>query len=220
MNVQHELSHQPGPIAAEGAVFVDFQLTGHLPPDRAPTVIERDRLIMAARPGFNRKLLPLRVEPDSGNSYSGGRYLFDTYDNARAYARWVQEEFDVDGTLFFRRPDFADVSAQVSRVIGAHDFKDVRTSQKLLRTERWTAGPATDTLLERQWPTLLEIAAERDLASFWLLHNDEHQQVTTLTVADSGTVAETAGLREHSRAGICAIGRCGNRIRGRRDESL
>jgi hypothetical protein len=55
-------SRQPGPITCEGPAFDDFRLTDHLPPEAAPAVIERDRLFMAARPGFDRKLLPLRVD--------------------------------------------------------------------------------------------------------------------------------------------------------------
>ena len=60
-----------GPIEVEGFAIDDFLLTDKLPPDKAPATIEIDRLNMTARPGFNRKLLPLRVEQDSTTVYSG-----------------------------------------------------------------------------------------------------------------------------------------------------
>ena len=77
---------------------------------------------MSARPGFNRKLLPLRVEQDSGKAYSGGRYLLTTYEEAVAFADWCANDFEIDGVLILERPDFAEVTAQVYRVIGAHDL--------------------------------------------------------------------------------------------------
>ena len=47
--------YHTGPIRVEGCAVNDFLLTNHLPPNEAPAVIERDRLLMSARPGFNRK---------------------------------------------------------------------------------------------------------------------------------------------------------------------
>ena len=111
--------YKPGPIPCEGAAFDDFRLTPHLPPAAAPGVIERDRLHMAARPGFIRKLLPLRIEPETGTVYSGGRYLLDTYEHAREFADWVEHEFVLDGIPILKRADFADVTTAVWRVIGA-----------------------------------------------------------------------------------------------------
>ena len=53
------------------AVFSDtFQLPGRTLDPRAPEMIERDRLIMAARPGMIRKLLPLRI--DESGVFCGG----------------------------------------------------------------------------------------------------------------------------------------------------
>ncbi|MDJ0929391.1 MAG: hypothetical protein QNJ73_17260 [Gammaproteobacteria bacterium] len=185
----HGFSFEPGPIAVEGAVFDDFLLTDHLPADQAPGVIERDRLLMAARPGFNRKLLPLRLEPDSGRAYSGGRYLLDTHENAVEFARWVKEDFAIDGTLLLERPDFAEVTAQVWRVIGAHDFARLADAQKVVRVERWTTAPGAESWLENNWPTWRDRAEEAGLASVWLVHNGEQREASLVMVNDAPTPA-------------------------------
>lgn len=177
--------YAPGPIPCEGAVFDDFLLTDHLPPQKAPQIIERDRLIMAARPGFNRKLLPLRIEPETNTAYSGGRYLFDTYENAMAFSDWCQHEFAIDGVLILERPDFAEVTAQVYRVIGAHDFKDLSTHQIVYRTELWRAHDhGFADRLETQWPTLRDRAAADGKSALWLLFNGSVGEIAMVTVSD------------------------------------
>lgn len=179
-------SYGPGPIACEGAAINDFRLTSHLPPEAAPDVIERDRLHMAARPGFNRKLLPLGVDRATGTAYSGGRYLFSTYANARAFVAWAENEFELDGTLIFKRPDFTDIEPRVFRVLGAHDFKDLHQAQQVCRTEIWSldTGGSPDSLAAL-WPSLRDEAAERGLSSLWLLHDEEQRRICLVTVAQS-----------------------------------
>lgn len=175
----------PGPIDAAGGVFDDFLLTDHLPPHQAPAVIERDRLIMSARPGFERKLLPLRVEQGTGRAYSGGRYLLRTYEEAVTFADWCANDFEIDGVLILERPDFAEVTAQVYRVIGAHDFKDIHTAQVACRTEIWqTADRKAEEKLISLWPVLRDRAAEEDKSSLWLLHNAGAGEIAMLTVVD------------------------------------
>ena len=175
----------PGPIDVAGCVFDDFLLTHHLPPHRAPAVIERDRLIMSARPGFERKLLPLRVEQGTGKAYSGGRYLLHTYENALAFADWCANDFAINGVLILERPDFAEVTAQVYRVIGAHDFKDVQSAQVAYRTEIWkTSDRRTEDKLVNRWPALRDRAAEENRSALWLLHNAEAGEVAMVTVVD------------------------------------
>ena len=177
--------YQPGPIPVEGAAFDDFRLTSHLPPDAAPAVIERDRLHMAARPGFNRKLLPLRVEPATGTAYSGGRYLLDTYENARAFADWVENEFELDGTLILKRPDFAEVTTHVWRVLGAEDFKDLHSAQHVYRTEIWSLkGAGSGDAIAGHWPSLRDDAAERGRSALWFLYDEEHGKVSLVTIAE------------------------------------
>lgn len=178
-------NYEPGPIPCGGAVFDDFRLTDHLPAHEAPGAIERDRPIMSARPGFNRKLLPLRVEPDTGTAYCGGRYMLDTYENAVAFADWCRDDFETDGVLILERPDFADVTAQVYRVVGAHDFKNLKAHQIAYRTERWRAKDFS--LLDRLddvWPSFRDRAREEGRSALWLLCNDEEREIALVTVWD------------------------------------
>jgi hypothetical protein len=187
-------THQPGPIACEGAAFDDFRLTDHLPPQAAPAVIERDRLHMAARPGFERKLLPLRVEPGSGTAYSGGRYLLDTYAQAVAFCDWVANEFELDGVPILERPDFADVTAHVWRVLGAYDFKPLRSAQHVYRTEIWKLqhARAGDRLANR-WASLRDRAAEAGRSALWFLCNEDRGELSLVTIAERAAPPRGAG---------------------------
>jgi hypothetical protein len=144
------------------AVFSDaFQVAGDSVGPQVPEMIEADRVLMASRPGMLRKLLPLRI--DAAGVTSGGVYLFDTYENAAAYGEWVAEEFILDvgwGDInFLDRPIFIEATSQVWNLIGAEDFADVRTSQDVMRFERWhTIEPVDMDDLRARWPEVRERA--------------------------------------------------------------
>ncbi len=190
-----QAAYKPGPINCKGAVFDDFRLTDHLPPEKSPAVIERDRIHMSARPGFHRKLLPLRIEPDTGRAYSGGRYLLDTYQNALGFADWVANEFDLDGVNILQRPDFADVTTHVWHILGAHDFKDLHTSQHVYRTEIWSVKDANaGDKLANEWPLLRDRAEEQGHSSLWLMFNDDKREVSLVTVGERLGQRDTRAL--------------------------
>lgn len=181
------------------AVFSDaFQLPGLEADPRTPEMIERDRVIMAARPGMLRKLLPLRV--DERGVTCGGVYLFDTYENAVAYGDWVAHDFVLDGTLFLDRPVFIEPTSQVWHLVGVEDFADVRTDQHVMRFERWhTMDPADiDMLRERHWPGIRDTARQAGLSSAWLLYcpDEHHPQVGLVTVASHGGRTPTGTAEE------------------------
>ena len=174
-----------GPIAAGGAFTADFALPASLPPDRVALQIERDRAIMTTRPGMRQKHLPLRIESETGNFLSGGRYLFDTAADAERYKSWVEHEFVVDGTRFFERPYFLDPVYYAWQVIGAHDLGDIQTSHAVLRSERWRpAGTGPRAALEQAWPGVLAEARQRGLTSVWLLYQEQERLAGLVTVAD------------------------------------
>jgi hypothetical protein len=171
---------------APAAVFTDtFQLPGDELDPRAPEMIERDRLIMAARPGMVRKLLPLRM--DTSGVHTGGCYVFDTYEHARAFRDWVVNDFVLDGVLFFDRPVIMEPASQLWQLVGFEDFADVHTEQDVMRLERWhiTARPAIEDLRERQWPEIRDRARAFGLSSVWLLYepDEHHPQLGVVTVA-------------------------------------
>jgi hypothetical protein len=173
-----------GPIVAAGAVTVDFAIPPNLPPDQVVQAIERDRLHMAKRPGLRQKHLPVRLDPGSGNFLSGGRYLFDSFENARNYRAWVENEFVLDGTKFFQRPYFLEPSCQVWRVIGGHDFGDIHRTHRIIRSERWRLGSGDRGTLERAWPGICAEAQKRGLSSVWLLHDEADGLAGLVTIAD------------------------------------
>ena len=178
-----ERGPRPGNIQARGSFTCDFTIPGNSPLDVAP-VIERDRMYMAARPGFQRKQIPLRFDNATGDLLSGGRYLFNTRQQAEKYKDWAENDFVLDGTLFFDRPYFLNRDCHAWRVIGAHNFGSLE-QQVVLRTERWSVphGSQMHTLKQR-WPLIMAAASERGLTGAWLLYNKEEALVQLVYFAD------------------------------------
>jgi hypothetical protein len=163
---------QPG-----GAFTCDFGLSSDLsllPPGQIAPSIERDRMYMAARPGMLHKHIPISFD-DTGNIFSGGRYLFDTAAHAREYRDWVFNTYVLDGVLFLKRPYFLSPDCHAWTVIGAHDFADIHSSQIVLRTERWSLPktPQPAWVLKQRFDAILATADARGLTSVWLLYDPE-----------------------------------------------
>jgi hypothetical protein len=179
------LSYAVGPIDAGGALTTDLAMPAAMPLDQAAPVIERDRTVMATRPGMRQKHLPIRIEPETGNVLSGGRYLFDTAENAERYKSWLENEVVLDGTRFFDRPYFLNPVCHAWQVIGAHDLADIHTSHVVVRSERWTlSGADPQAALEQAWPVVLAEAGQRGVTSVWLLYQESEQLAGLVTVAD------------------------------------
>jgi hypothetical protein len=174
-----------GPIGVGGAFTADFALPASMPLDQVAPQIERDRAIMTTRPGMRQKHLPLRIDQETGNFLSGGRYLFDTAENAARYKSWVEHEFVLDGTKFFERPYFLNPVYYAWRVVGAQDFGDLGSSHMVIRSERWRlSGGDQAAALAQAWPGILEEAGQRGLTSVWLLHQEEERLAGVVYVAD------------------------------------
>jgi len=174
-----------GDLTARGAFTCDFGLPANMPFDQVPAILERDRTFMSARRGFVRKLVPLGIDPFTGDLSSGGRYLFDSKQNADAYRDWVTNDFVLDGVPFFDRPYFIAPDCHSWEVVGAHDFSDIHTSHAFIRTERWQLPAGNDVhLLKDRWPAIRAAADARGLASVWLLYNKHEDMVSLVYVSD------------------------------------
>lgn len=167
-----------------------FQLPGSSIPDGIPRLIDQDRLEMAARPGMVRKLLPIRQ--DRGAVYSGGCYLFDTWDNARAFSDWVCDEFAPDGIPFMDRPVFLEASHQLWRVAGAEDFGSIDDQQQVMRFQRWSLPSAIgpDELRTKWWDGFRRSALEAGLSSAWLLAGAGRRPELAVVLAAPADVRE------------------------------
>ncbi len=203
-------NYQTGSIDVEGCVISNFILTDFLPAEQAANTIERDRLIMSARPGFNRKLLPFSIDQNTGERHSGGRYLFDTYENALDYANWCRHDFKIDGVLMFDRPDFADVKADVYRIIAAEDFASVHSTQFVCRTEVWSCeSDMTEKGLQELWLTLRDKALKGGHSALWFMRHEERAELVLFTVSDriqpvSADELDYASLLKAGAAESCA----------------
>jgi len=164
-------------MGARGAVLCDYQLYPDVPADKVPPAIERDRMYMAARPGVAFKYLPLSLPTQEDPFiYSGGRYLVDTENHAADFAHWVINEFTLDGVRFTQRPYFISNACTPYSVIGLKNFSDLRTTQVMIRTERFHLPEGNHRgYLESRWNDVVAQAQARGLASVWLVYNREER---------------------------------------------
>lgn len=186
-----------GDIDADGAFTCDFQIKGDYPIHSVPPVIERDRIYMARRPGMLYKHIPIRPDIATGNIHSGGRYLFETHAQAEGYERWVKERFVLDGTLFLDRDYFLSSDCHAWKTVAAHSFGDIRDSQIVFRTERWSVPKSNQLpLLKQRWPAIRAEAERRGYSAVWLLYRKQDRFVSIVSYAPRTTPVGTdlAGL--------------------------
>lgn len=159
-----------GELPHQGAFTCELTVGPELSPAQAPAEIERDRMLMS-HPGMRQKMLPIAFGPNN-TLLMGGRYLFETEEQAADYEDFVLHDYVLDGVQFVERVYFKDHDCRHWKTIGAHDFADFSSNQVVLRTERWRV-PDTNwiKLLNRRWPEVRDTAGERGLTSVWLLYS-------------------------------------------------
>ncbi|NKB37259.1 MAG: hypothetical protein GKR93_08825 [Gammaproteobacteria bacterium] len=152
------------------------------PPDQVIDLIDSDRKIMARHPGLFLKLLPLYMDSDTSAVKTGGAYLFDTYENALAFDKWLMQELVTDGVAYTEREILLEMSSSAWHVVGAHNLKDLYTQQTIMRVEDWQAPAAcTREQLVTEWDRLLEQASGAGYSAIWLLHDDEMRKLSLIT---------------------------------------
>jgi hypothetical protein len=177
--------YRTGPIPAEAAFTSDFAIPDDIPLQSLMDMVEIERRSMDVRPGMRHKYTPLRFDPATGVRQVGGRYLFDTWEDALDYDRFTTSELEFEpGVKFWDRPFFLNVDRHNWRVTGAHDFTPMATSHDVSRLERWTyRGADPSSALATAWPAVRADAEAQGLASVWLMFQPEERQVAILTVA-------------------------------------
>jgi hypothetical protein len=146
--------------------------------------IEFGRPDFAARPGLIRKLLPVAVEPGTGDTSSGGSYLFDSFENAKGHLHWTHTDYRINGLLFAEQPWVANMRGFVGKVVGAHDFKPLATSHASQRIQVWQLKDNdVESLAAKAWPKVLRYGKEAGLASVWLGVDPSTQSLALVSVA-------------------------------------
>lgn len=161
---------------AGGAFSCDFGISAAAPPDQLPPQIERDRTYMSARPGFIEKHIPFSIDTATGELQSGGRYLFETRQDAVAYHRFVAHDYVLDGVQFLARPIFLAPECHDWAVVGHQTFTDLHTTDVVMRTERFTVkGRDVAEHLAFWWPALRREAARRGYSAVELLYDRDER---------------------------------------------
>lgn len=179
----------PGPVEARGSFTGEFGLGDGLPIEEAPYVIERDRINEARLDGFNRKLLPLKLDEATGERTAGGYYLLDTLAQAKHMFDWYQDPvngFVLDGIPILQRSYFIRPKAHYWRVIGAHDFKGIDVAQRVVRFERWRCNRNMEGVLEKEWASIRDNAMALDYSAAWLLSNPEQDEAIAIVSVTTG----------------------------------
>jgi len=177
------------PALPRGAFTCDFAMPPGIPPELIPLTIERDRHHMAAQPGFVSKHIPLAVDAN-GAMHAGGRYLFETRQQARAYHQWLKDGFIIDGVAFLSRPELLDAEAYDWDVLGVATWSDRVSS--VVRTERFRSSQ-TRSELETLWPLLCAAAERANLASLELLWNEESGLLSLVSYAPALGTPDPSG---------------------------
>jgi hypothetical protein len=200
-----------GPITADAAFTSDFAIPDDIPMQNLVNMVEIERRTMDVRPGMRHKYMPLRFDPATGTRQTGGRYLFDTWENAADYDTFTSKELEFEpGVKFWDRPFFLGVDRHVWRVAGAHDFTPLPATHYTDRLERWTyTGENAGRLLEQAWPTVRDNAGRQGLASVWLLLQPQEQQIGILTVAAKADGRDPADAASRSVAALEQAGSVG-----------
>jgi hypothetical protein len=172
-----------GRIAAGGAFTSEIDVPPFATPGILTTVVESDRPSFI-RPGMMRKYLPLRHDPATGAITAGGRYLFETYEQATAFRDQLEKlVVPGEGTTFWNRPWFINPIRFAWRVAGAHDLEPI-TSHDLNRVERYAVTDASvETRLPALFDALLERAGKLELGHVSLMSQPEHRLIGVLTAA-------------------------------------
>jgi hypothetical protein len=176
------VGYEAGPIACKAAFTSDFDLAPGLPLQQVVTNLAVGQKRMDVRPGMRHKYTPLRFDPATGLRQLGGRYLFETWENAVDYARFTEELELEPGVKFWERPFFIGVNKQAWHVVGAYDVAPM-AAHFAHRFERFTySDEASMDDFQARWPLMLEVAKGAGLASVWLLFQPVGRQIGILTV--------------------------------------
>lgn len=192
----------------KGAFTCDFAITldPQAMPQQVAGVIEHDRQLMSsaeAARGFRHKVIPFSQGAASGHVLSGGRYLFDTWSQARSYERFVKTEFrtfdPANGQVvpFLQRSGVSQVECHSWRVLGAYEFAQMWVAQHHVRTERWRAPSPEQPLgrLRAQWEDIRDAARLiPGVSAVWLLVNREERLVSLVLFQRRTAPSPGAGL--------------------------
>ncbi|HLL53905.1 MAG TPA: hypothetical protein VK447_10185 [Myxococcaceae bacterium] len=174
----------PAPIEDKGAFTDDIVVPASITPDQLIADLERDRMYMAARPGFVRETTGISVAAN-GDSQPVGLYVFTNLKRAQEYKAWLDTGYVVNGVAFANRSYLTTYVPYTWSIIGAYDIGSVHTSQVVTRTERYSVPDVNQRpLLRARWQTLYTEAVNRGYTGVWLLYSKDADQVSIIYFDD------------------------------------
>jgi len=126
------------------------------------------------------KIIPFRFSAE-GNIQSGGRYRFESKNDAAKYFKWVKEDFVLDGEHFFDRAIFSKIDCHAWELLHNLENGDLKNGQVVVRTERFSVPTANQKkALAEAWPAISAEAKKRNLLQVQVLYNDTENLVSVV----------------------------------------
>ncbi|KAH8168453.1 hypothetical protein LIA77_11717 [Sarocladium implicatum] len=174
--------YELGGVRATGAITSELIVAGTGVPLQAFIDAQYlDSITMSRQPGMYHKYLPYLYDEVTGKLISGGRYLFDTYEDAKEYVRWLKEEFELWKT------------------VGAYNFTLIG-DHALGRLQKWEYTSSEEEIqlkLRALYPELRDAASARGASSVWLMYDPEKRTVgLQLAFAKSAAHRDAAGVQQ------------------------
>jgi hypothetical protein len=183
------------PLTAEAAFSCDFNVSSDTPMEEIPPVIERDRMFMADQPGLSHgKHLPISPDMETGDLRSGGRYLFDTDEDADSYRHWVTEGYRLGGVGFLERPFISNPDCRTWSLVFAYDRGGFE-ADVVMRTERFhvpSTKPNPRLYLMSIEDELVAEAEARGLTGLWAIYNHRDQLAEFVYMLDGSEDADAS----------------------------
>ncbi|KAH6689881.1 hypothetical protein F5X68DRAFT_254528 [Plectosphaerella plurivora] len=175
--------YEIGEINAKAGFTADMILDEHINIAMAVNAQDMSRLEMGLRKGMYIKTVPYHLHPITSQIIVGGRYLFDTYEDALNYAEWSTKEFLVGDppTPFWEQPIFKNIQRWAWKVAGAHHFS-LPDKHGLHRLQRFSyEGTNVEEELKRVWPSIREASEKRGAGGVWLLYQPDDKLISIFT---------------------------------------
>ncbi|EGY16050.1 hypothetical protein VD0002_g5107 [Verticillium dahliae] len=190
--------YKVGEIAARAAFTSDIILADGIDLTTAVSQQEFARRQMDTRKGMYIKYVPYQPHSVTGQAVVGGRYLFDTWDDALDYDDWTTNVFETGDPpqKFWSSNIFQKVDRWIWRVSGACQFFLPET-HGFTRFQRWEYdGDNVEEELRGVYPSLREAAKARGAAGIWLFYQPDAKLIGILTIMKKPEVLTTKSLYE------------------------
>jgi hypothetical protein len=190
--------YEIGEINAKAAFTSDIILDPRIDLSSCVKGQELGRRDMDVRQGMYIKYVPYQPHPITGQIMTGGRYLFDTWDDVLDYDHWTTNvcEYGNPPEKFWSWSMMQKVDRWNWRVAGAYHFSHPET-HGLSRFQRWSySGDNVEERVRDIYPNIRDAAKAYGAAGVWLLYQPEAKLIGLFTIMKKPEALDSVSLYE------------------------